>query len=70
MSHIREGSRRGSEDLPPEKPTKRFAAKFNRAFLPPEKFHSTKKGAHGYNRSDEKEEIRRIREELDGDETS
>lgn len=37
--------------------------RFSRAVLPPEKFHTTKKGARGYRRTAAKRDTRRLREQ-------
>ncbi len=42
---------------------------FGRALLPPEKFHSTKKGERGYRRDNQKKETLHVREEA-AEETS
>ncbi|NIO75559.1 MAG: hypothetical protein GTN69_06695 [Armatimonadetes bacterium] len=62
--------RRSSDDRSTGKSTKTPAGKFGRALLPPEKFHSTKKGSRGYHRANEKEEARRAEEELEDNTSS
>ncbi len=42
---------------------KKLILHFSRALLPPERFHSTKKGAHGYQRATQKKETRHAQEE-------
>jgi len=46
-----------------EKKSQNPKPRFSRAVLPPEKFHTTKKGERGYQRKAEKETVRRAEEE-------
>jgi|WetSurMetagenome_2_1015567.scaffolds.fasta_scaffold752732_2 hypothetical protein len=46
-----------------EKKSSKPKPRFSRAVLPPEKFHTTKKGERGYERKAEKEVVRQVREE-------
>jgi len=48
---------------PASRTLSRQAGKFGRALLPPGKFHSTKKGARGYRRTNQKEEARHTLEQ-------
>jgi hypothetical protein len=46
-----------------EKKLEKSKPRFSRALLPPEKYHTTKKGERGYRRKAEKSATRRAREE-------
>jgi hypothetical protein len=46
-----------------EKKSQKPKPRFSRAVLPPEKFHTTKKGERGYQRKAEKAVVRRAEEE-------
>jgi|GEM_PF-4610232 hypothetical protein len=46
-----------------EKKSQKSNPRFSRAVLPPEKFHTTKKGERGYQRKAEKQITRRAQEE-------
>ena len=55
--------RAGEDGL--RKPKKRKLRLFARPALPPERFHSTKRGRRGYLRRESRRDERRAREELD-----
>jgi len=46
------------------KPRRRRTALFTRALLPPERYHSTRKGKRGYSRAVTRREEREARQEM------